>query len=171
MVNAQAGLVVVRAMPNERRIVEDYLGVTHATVNRQVILEAKIVEVESSRMNSSPVLTGTLLSQNTEARCSSSRKRRLGQRDRLRFRRLFSLLIQTGDFTVLLDAPAYARRRADSFEPARLHGNNQKAVIKVGGDEFFATGVSGGTSVAATGATTTTTPSPSPEPLLLGHRA
>ena len=49
--------------------------------------------------------------------------------------------------------------------------NNQKAVIKVGGDEFFATGVSGGTSVTATGTTTTTNPTPSLSPFFSRHRA
>ncbi|HLF24523.1 MAG TPA: secretin N-terminal domain-containing protein, partial [Burkholderiales bacterium] len=48
VVNAQAGIVVVRALPEELRIVENYLGATHESVNRQVVLEAKIVEVQLS---------------------------------------------------------------------------------------------------------------------------
>src|SRR3990170_992831 len=46
VVNPQAGIVVVRAMPDELHMVEQFLGITHATVNRQVILEAKVLEVE-----------------------------------------------------------------------------------------------------------------------------
>ena len=46
IVNPQAGIVVVRAMPDELRLVQDYLGVTQTSMNRQVILEAKIVEVQ-----------------------------------------------------------------------------------------------------------------------------
>ncbi|MDH3513487.1 MAG: pilus (MSHA type) biogenesis protein MshL [Gammaproteobacteria bacterium] len=46
IVNPQAGVVLVRAMPDELRLVEDYLGVTQTNMNRQVILEAKIVEVQ-----------------------------------------------------------------------------------------------------------------------------
>src|SRR3989344_3260865 len=46
IVNPQSGVVVVRAMPDELRMVEEYLGVTQTSMNRQVILEAKIVEVQ-----------------------------------------------------------------------------------------------------------------------------
>ena len=46
VVDPQAGLVIVRAMPDELDMVERFLGITQATVNRQVILEAKIIEVE-----------------------------------------------------------------------------------------------------------------------------
>lgn len=46
VVNRQSGVIVVRAMPSELRDVNDYLEKTAASVQRQVILEAKIVEVE-----------------------------------------------------------------------------------------------------------------------------
>lgn len=48
VVNRQSGVIVVRAMPNELRDVADYIDRTAASVSRQVILEAKIVEVELS---------------------------------------------------------------------------------------------------------------------------
>jgi MSHA biogenesis protein MshL len=46
VVNAQSGIVVVRAMPDELREVEEYLTAIEAIVQRQVILEAKIIEVQ-----------------------------------------------------------------------------------------------------------------------------
>jgi len=46
IVNPQTNLVIVRALPSELRVVEDFLGVTARTINRQVVLEAKIIEVE-----------------------------------------------------------------------------------------------------------------------------
>ena len=171
MVNAQAGLVVVRAMPNELRIVEDYLGVTHATVNRQVILEAKIVEVELKNEFQSGI-NWALLSQNHRGQVFRFQGQAGGgSAIASGFGGLFSLLIQTGDFTVLLDALRTQGEVQVLSSPRVSTVNNQKAVIKVGGDEFFATGVSGGTSVTATGTTTTTNPTPCPEPVLLGHRA
>ena len=45
-VNPHTGLVVVRAMPLELREVETFLRETQSTIGRQVILEAKILEVE-----------------------------------------------------------------------------------------------------------------------------
>jgi len=48
IVNAQSGIVVVRAMPMELRAVSEYLHTTQSVIERQVILEAKILEVELS---------------------------------------------------------------------------------------------------------------------------
>ncbi len=45
VVNPQSGVVVVRALPTELREVEAYLEATQLMVQRQVILEAKIIEV------------------------------------------------------------------------------------------------------------------------------
>jgi len=42
----QAGTIAVRAMPDELRHIESFLRSTRASVERQVMLEAKIVEVE-----------------------------------------------------------------------------------------------------------------------------
>ena len=168
VVNAQAGLVVVRAMPNELRIVEDYLGVTHATVNRQVILEAKIVEVELKNEFQSGI-NWALLSQNHRGQVFRFQgPAGGGSAIASGFGGLFSLLIQTGDFTVLLDALRTQGEVQVLSSPRVSTVNNQKAVIKVGGDEFFATGVSGGTSVTATGTTTTTNPTPSLSPFFSG---
>ncbi len=46
VINPQSGILVVRAMPAELRAVADYLKATQAVIERQVILEAKILEVE-----------------------------------------------------------------------------------------------------------------------------
>ena len=45
VVDPHAGLVVVRAMPGELRDVGAYLGNAEDNLQRQVILEAKIIEV------------------------------------------------------------------------------------------------------------------------------
>ena len=48
VVNPQSGVVVVRALPNELREVEAYLQATQLIVQRQVILEAKFIEVRTT---------------------------------------------------------------------------------------------------------------------------
>jgi MSHA biogenesis protein MshL len=45
VVSPQSGVIVVRAMPDELRTVEHYLSTTQQIVQRQVIIEAKIIEV------------------------------------------------------------------------------------------------------------------------------
>ncbi|HZF17100.1 MAG TPA: secretin N-terminal domain-containing protein, partial [Steroidobacteraceae bacterium] len=46
--NAEAGIIAVRATPTELRDVGDYLASVEGTMTRQVLLEAKIVEVQLS---------------------------------------------------------------------------------------------------------------------------
>jgi MSHA biogenesis protein MshL len=48
VVSPQSGIIVVRATPAELRSVEDYLRATRLAVERQVMLEAKIIEVTLS---------------------------------------------------------------------------------------------------------------------------
>jgi MSHA biogenesis protein MshL len=48
VVSPQSGVVVVRALPHELRTVERYLNATQNIMQRQVILEAKIIEVNLS---------------------------------------------------------------------------------------------------------------------------
>lgn len=162
IVNPQTGLVVVRAMPDELRIIEDYLGVTHATVNRQVVLEAKVVEVELKNEFQSGV-NWSLVSRNyngqvfnssasifgggTPAGGSGSRSSEFGG--------IFSLLLQTSDFSLLIDALRGQGEVQVLSSPRVSTVNNQKAVIKVGGEEFFVTGVT-----QAVAATTTTSATP-----------
>lgn len=161
IVNPQTGLVVVRAMPDELRVVEDYLGVTHATVNRQVVLEARVVEVELKNEFQSGV-NWSLVSRNyngqvfnssasifgggTPAGGSGSRSSEFGG--------IFSLLLQTSDFSLLLDALRGQGEVQVLSSPRVSTVNNQKAVIKVGGEEFFVTGIT--QAVAATSTTSAT---------------
>ena len=46
VISPQSGVLVIRAMPDELRNVDMYLKATQLSVDRQVILEAKILEVE-----------------------------------------------------------------------------------------------------------------------------
>src|SRR5690606_30171315 len=46
VVNEQTGVIMVRATPEEHRHVAEYLGTIQSSAQRQVVLEAKIIEVE-----------------------------------------------------------------------------------------------------------------------------
>lgn len=165
IVNPQTGIVVVRAMPEELRVVEDYLGVTHATVNRQVVLEAKIVEVELKNEFQSGV-NWSLISANSRGQLFDSRGRVFGGGTAggggsgtisSSLGGIFSLQLASGDFSLLIDALKGQGEVQILSSPRVSTVNNQKAVIKIGGEEFFVTGVTGG--VVATSTTAGTTPS------------
>ena len=49
VVNAQSGVVFARGMPDELRAIADYLERIHGAAKRQVVLEAKIIEVTLQR--------------------------------------------------------------------------------------------------------------------------
>jgi MSHA biogenesis protein MshL len=54
-VNTATGVVVARGMPAELRQVERYLAAVHASVGRQVVVEAKFVEITLSSANKSGI--------------------------------------------------------------------------------------------------------------------
>lgn len=175
VVNSQSGVVVVRAMPNELRDVADYLSKTESTVTRQVVLEAKIVEVELSDayqagINWAAVLTqgsrqyfigqstphggfnGDLLAPpNTQVPVgpgnpiSSFLANPVGG--------AFTLAADFADFNAFIELLGLQGRTRVLSSPRVSTIHNQKAVIKAGSDEFFVTGVSSDTT---TGTATTT---------------
>jgi MSHA biogenesis protein MshL len=176
VVNSQSGVVVVRAMPNELRDVADYLAKTENTVTRQVVLEAKIVEVELSDayqagINWAAVLTqgsrqyfigqstprggfdGDLLAPpNTQVPVgpgnpiSSFLANPVGG--------AFTLAADFADFNAFIELLGLQGRTRVLSSPRVSTIHNQKAVIKAGSDEFFVTGISSDTT---TGEATTTT--------------
>ena len=192
VVDPQAGLVIVRAMPDELDMVERFLGITQATVNRQVILEAKIIEVElkngfqsginwaglGGAGNANFLLSqtggGTLLNSGVSENAGNSGNLNpnippyspVASGDVSAFGGIFSMAIKTPDFAAFLELLQTQGTVHVLSSPRVSTVNNQKAIIKVGGDEFFVTGIKNDTSV--TGATTTQTPSVELTPFFSG---
>ncbi|PIQ55871.1 MAG: general secretion pathway protein GspD [Comamonadaceae bacterium CG12_big_fil_rev_8_21_14_0_65_59_15] len=181
----QAGIMAVRAMPEELRQVAQFLKAAQISVERQVMLEAKIVQVELrdgyqsgidwSGLKNSGNSTGAfgVLSGNT----TSNTLVRGVQANLPGFAAgtalladsvalpvagagLFGLAFATEGFQAVL---GFLETRGDVqilSSPRIATLNNQKAVLKVGTDEYFVTGVTGGSSTAgsATASATTTLP-------------
>ncbi len=184
VVDPHAGLVVVRAMPGELRDVEAYLDSAQGNLQRQVILEAKIIEVKLDESHQSGIdwaalsesgadrlLTGQASIINGNAALYNDSGvfdpgSSLTNVSDQNFSNLFAIGGATDDFGFLLrlldtqgDAQVLSSPRVSTV-------NNQKAVIKVGSDEFFVTDVS---STTTTGTSTTlTTPSVTLTPFFSG---
>ncbi|WP_045367679.1 pilus (MSHA type) biogenesis protein MshL [Vibrio campbellii] len=145
VVTPQAGVITVRAFPDEIREVREFLGVSQERMQRQVILEAKILEVtlsdgyqqginwsnmSASIGNSGSIVVdrnpvtlpldaiGTLLGGQTNVTFSDGN-----------FEAVMSFMATQGDLNVL-------------SSPRITAANNQKSVIKVGTDEYFVTELS-----------------------------
>lgn len=175
VVNAHAGVVFVRAMPEELRSVQDYLQQIHEASRRQVVLEAKIVEVTLSNaaqagINWSAIgitdqgytIGGAQLSGGT--RLADSQPLGGNPVDAAPGNPVNSFPSETigGAFVAALDIGEFAafiellRQQGDTrvlSSPRVATLNNQKAVIKAGSDEFFVTDISSNT-VTGTAATT-----------------
>lgn len=174
-VNAQTNLVVVRAMPDELRAVEEYLGQTHAVVARQVILEAKIINVElndgfqtginwakiQGNYTFGQIGGGTAVNRRTsEIAGNTGDLNPAGGvlpsgTNTSAFGGVFTLAARASDFTAFLELLQTQGDVRVLSSPRVSTINNQKAVIKIGGEEFFITGVTNNvTTLGTTGVLT-----------------
>ncbi|WP_338054587.1 pilus (MSHA type) biogenesis protein MshL [Teredinibacter turnerae] len=151
MVNPQAGMVVVKAMPNELSAVRDFLERSELSVRRQVVLETKIIEVQLNDGYEAGVnwgaITGalgiasdsSLVMTNDDGVTSKVRTTQnllSGVLNVTRIEDLLNLLETQGNVQVL-------------SSPRISTVNNQKAIIRVGTDEFFVTGITNNTTTTA----------------------
>lgn len=174
IVDPNAGLVVVRAMPGEHRDVAAYLEQAQTSLQRQVILEAKIIEVTLSEAHQTGINWAALAEgSNGDAAAIGGAELVNGTNTALAdpnfglidpnsiagqtpdFGGLFAVGALTTDFAALIrlldtqgDVQVLSSPRVSTV-------NNQKAVIKVGSDEFFVTDVDSDQNVGT--ATTTET--------------
>lgn len=176
VVNLQSGVIMVRAMPKEIRNVESFLRLMQVNIERQVILEAKILRVElntdsqsgvnwsvfgsrgsskglvgninnNTSIGTSGAQTSGTLSADVGGVLSNAATTAIGGP-------LFAVALQGANFAALMQ---FLETQGDVevlSSPRIATINNQKAVLKVGTDEFFITGVRQSTT-ASVGATTT----------------
>ncbi|MDD0840750.1 secretin N-terminal domain-containing protein [Curvibacter sp. HBC61] len=204
----QTGLVVVTALPSELRMVERYLREMQLSVNRQVVLEAKILEVQLNEtyqsginwgglgqigtsgnylgLGASPALgsggssggysytpagasatssvVGSLVGANGSAAISSSvgssipTLANLGNGG-------FAMALARTNFSALIQMLEGQGKVNVLSSPRIATLNNQKAVLKVGTDDFYVTNIS---VTQTTGTTTTNTPSVTLRPFFSG---
>jgi MSHA biogenesis protein MshL len=202
VVTPQAGVVVVRALPGELRSVESYLRATRLAVERQVMLEAKIVEVALSssyqsginwaafssgggsigqvspgtvlqrRANDAIVATGagTVTTTGGVTSVTAPSFGAVPGRNLINFTQqggnVFGLALATSNFSALLTFLETQGNVQVLSSPRLATINNQKAVLKVGTDEFFVTNVS--TTSTTTGTSTVSTPSVTVQPFFSG---
>lgn len=156
MVTPQAGMVVVKALPQELNSVREFLERAELSVKRQVILEAKILEVRLSEgyeagidwtAINGQILLGNNVSQFTSPSEITEASESVGE--------IFSSLIKVADITDLLSLLETQGNVQVLSSPRISTVNNQKAVIRVGSDEFFVTGISSNTTSNANSTTST----------------
>jgi len=135
-----AGMIVIRATPDELRSVEDYLRRTDLIAKRQVILEAKVMEVvleEGYQQGIDWGYVDQISSSGPSASIDAGQaSRNVGGGDS---GGVFSSALQIGDFDTLIQLLGQQGNVQVLSSPRISTVNNEKAVIKVGSDEFFVT--------------------------------
>lgn len=176
VVNSQTGVIVVRAMPEKLRHIGDYLETIQDIAQRQVVLEAKIVEVQLSDGFRSGI-NWIAVAQNSSGDTFTFGQQAPppgfgGDLDNLggspvtiqpgnpvtgftteTLGSAFAMAFDVGDFNAFLELLELQGETRVLSSPRVSTLNNQKAVIKAGTDEFFVTDISSNT-VTGTSSTT-----------------
>jgi MSHA biogenesis protein MshL len=179
VVTPTSGVIVVRAMPEELRGVEQYLRETRIAVERQVMLEAKIIQVTladqyqaginwsifrnrfsigqlsngtgSTGLSANPPglpLTGRGETLDIPGRAVSAASTSASATNPANA--IFGIAAQTPSFSALLQFLESQGAVQVLSSPRVATLNNEKAVLKVGTDEFFVTNVSTVTTTSGT---------------------
>lgn len=158
VVNPGAGLVMVRAGADDLRLVESYLRKTELIMQRQVVLEAKILEVGLNEGYQQGIDWNDVQSSAGRADYFTSQSLGGQQIRTPDIGGLFSATVSAGDFTGLIELLGQQGNVQILSSPRISTVNNQKAVIKVGTDEFFVTDIDfddNNSAVTATDSTST----------------
>lgn len=153
VVTPQTGMIIVRALPSELATVREYLERAELTLHRQVVIEAKILEITLNDRYQAGVNWSALGEPGSGKTITLTQVASSITADGLGgiFRSGFAL----NDFTAVLELLGRQGDVQVLSSPRVSTVNNQKAVIKVGTDEFFVTEIE---TTTTTSTTTTTTP-------------
>jgi len=142
-----AGLVMVRADGDSLSQVEEYLRRTQLIMQRQVVLEAKILEIGLNEgyqqgVNWSDIQSASSVTASDGLPADFTAQSLAGQAIQTAdIGGLFSATFREGTFTALIELLGEQGNVQILSSPRISTVNNQKAVIKVGTDEFFVTDI------------------------------
>ncbi len=150
VVTPQAGVITLRAFPDEIREVREFLGVSQERMQRQVILEAKILEVTLSdgyqqginwsNMTASIGNSGSVVINRPGPTGGLPPLDAIGSL----LGGQTNITISDGNFSAVMNFMATQGDLNVLSSPRITAANNQKSVIKVGTDEYFVTELSSG---------------------------
>lgn len=181
VISPQSGVIVVRAMPAELAQIEAFLHASQLALERQVIIEAKIMEVtlsndfqaginwaafSGSRISAGQLATNTTIGKTgsiTTPTISGTAGASIGNAASTS---MFGMVLRAGNFAAVLNLLEEQGKVHVLSSPRIATLNNQKAVLKVGSDDFFVTGID--TTTTSTSAGTTTTPKITLQPFFSG---
>lgn len=190
-VNPMSGTLLVRAMPSELRMVQQLLQSVQMNIERQVIIEAKIIDVElnadaqqginwsvfrdgmhrfsvgsdAARIANAATGGGSIT---TNTSLGGLLGGNLGSDTGSAFSAGLGVALQLNNFSALINFLQTQGQVHVLSSPRIATLNNQKAVLKVGSEESFVTNITGGGSTEQSGTVTRTDPTLSYQPFFSG---
>lgn len=158
VLNKQTGIVVVRANPGQMREVEKLIASTQDQLGRQVVIEAKILEIELNDEHQDGVNWASMVRDGANAFLMASNPIPAMATNAISgSAQVFTLSGNVGDFYAFISLMERQGKTNILSSPRISTLNNQKAVIKVGQDEYFITDVSSNNILTGGSATNTVT--------------
>jgi MSHA biogenesis protein MshL len=133
IVSPQTGMILVRAFPKELKEVGEFIEASQAALQRQVVLEAKILEVELSEGFQSGINLQALGDRKVSAAYGS------GAIEQSIVGTPLSLNLNFTDFTGVIKLLESQGNVQVISSPRILTLNNQKAIFKVGQESYYLT--------------------------------
>lgn len=167
VISPQSGLITVRGLPSDIQAVKEFVKRSEQSLTRQVVLEAKIVEVALDDNFKQGINWQNVLASrgDTNFNFSTASGGSLTDDIAATLGGVTSLTVNNVDFSGVVSLLKTQGNVQVLSSPRVTATNNQKAVIKVGEDEYFVTDVSNTT---VTGTATSSTPEINLEPFFSG---
>lgn len=146
-INSQTGLISVYAYPENIQQIADYLESIEHIINREVMIDAKVLEVELNSDYQSGIDWKILgITQQGNQSLTDQIKN---------FASIFTLSGHWGNqFNILIKLMSTQGKVNVLSSPRISTINNQKAIIKIGSDRFFITGIQSNTDSSSGGLAT-----------------
>jgi MSHA biogenesis protein MshL len=152
VINKQTGIVVVRTNPSQMREVEKLIESTQGQIGRQVVIEAKILEIILDDKHQDGVNWANIMHNARNALLSSVNPLPVAASVTSQ---IFTIGVHAGDFYAFIELMEGQGKTNILSSPRISTLNNQKAVIKVGQDEYFITDIASNNSLSAASNTVT----------------
>lgn len=162
IVNPQASVVMVHAYPREVHRISRYLDIIQNHLQRQVTIEAKILEVDLTDRYQAGINWRIFNTQQTGATNAQDLEQDFGTG-------IFSFVVNgptVGDFATMINLLEQQGNLQILSSPHLSTINNQEAVIKVGNDSFYVTGYT--SNLVPSGTSTSTSQSVALTPFFSG---
>lgn len=165
VVSPQTGTITVKGYPSDFKSIREYLHEIEFFLNKQVVLEARIIEVTLNEQFKQGIDWNYVNASSSRVISANSLGTIAGNQVSAAIGGLTNLTFSTPNFTNVIDLLSTQGDAQTLSSPRITATNNQKAVIKVGEDEYYVTEVS---TTTTTGTSTTTTPEINLEPFFSG---